>query len=565
MRPLDWLVLLGTLAVIVAVGAWKERGKKTAEEYLRGGRTLAWWTIGLSVMATQASAITFLSLPGQAYEDGLGFVQFYFGLPVAMVLLSAFLLPVFYRLKVYTAYEYLERRFDRKTRQLVALLFLLSRGLAAGVSILAPAIVLSAVLGWPLRLTSALIGGVVIVYTVSGGTRIVSRTQTYQMVVMLGGMLAAGVVLFRQLPPEVSWQEAGHLAGALGKMKAVDLSVRLDTRYTLWSGLLGGLFVQLAYFGTDQSQVQRYLGGASLAESRLGLLFNGLVKIPMQLLILGVGVLLVLFHQFEKPPVYFEEAAWRRTLASPRGAEARALEADFERAFEVRRDRAKALVQALEAPADPARVTAAKEALASAQAGTEAVRKRAKALVVATQPGVDGKDADYIFVGYVVRHFPPGLVGLLVAVILSAAMSAVAAALSSLGTTSVVDFWRPWFAGGVEHPRDVLVARLATVAFGVLAVLFAVFAAQLDNLIQAVNILGSIFYGPMLGVFLVGILLGHVHGTAAFVATLVAQAAVVVVFATTSVGFLWYNVIGCGAVVVVALVAQGLLRAEPQH
>ncbi len=557
MRPLDWAVLVGTLALIVGWGAWKERGEKTAEVYLRGGHSMRWWTIGLSIMATQASAITFLSMPGQAYQDGLGFVQFYFGLPIAMVILSALIVPIYYRLKVYTAYEYLETRFDRKTRQLTAGLFLLSRGLAAGISIYAPAIVLSTVLGWSLQLTNLAIGGVVIVYTVSGGTRAVSRTQTYQMVVMLGGMIAAAAVIWSQLPPGLSFDHALSVAGALGKMKAVDLSPRLDTRYTLWSGLTGGLFVALAYFGTDQSQVQRYLGGSSLTESGLGMMFNGLVKIPMQFLILSVGVLLFVFYQFHRPPVFFDIHQWDKVVAGSHAAEARQINADWDQAFEHKRGRVMALLDALDHhDAVAARATELRAAAASA----ELVRQRAHALLTEkSAPAAKRKsnDGDFIFIGFVVEHFPVGLIGLLLAVILCAAMSATAAALNSLGSTSVVDFYKPT-RPDVSDAQSVKMAKLFTVGWGILAVLFATFAAQLDNLIQAVNILGSIFYGPMLGVFLVGFFLKWVRATPVFVAALVAQATVVAVFALTDIGFLWYNVIGCAAVIAVALLLNAI-------
>ncbi len=560
MRSLDWAVLVGTLAVVVGWGMWRERGAKTSEAYLHGGRTLKWWTIGLSIMATQASAITFLSVPGQAYEDGMSYVQFYLGLPVAMVVLSAVVLPIYYGLKVYTAYEYLETRFDRKTRQLTALLFLVSRGLAAGISIYAPAIVLKSVLGWPMTITNLVIGGAVILYTVSGGTRVVSRTQTYQMVVMLGGMVVAALVLVSDLPARLTLGQAAHVAGALGRINAVDYSTRLSTRYTFWSGMTGGLFVALAYFGTDQSQVQRYLGGESLAASRLGLLFNGVVKVPMQFLILGVGVLLFVYYQYQKPPVFFDQAQWTSVRASARGGEAAAIDDAWNRAFEVKRGRVEDFVAALDR-GDQEGVSRTKEALQAAAAETDALRARARKLVQEVDPRAQAKDADNIFIGFVVSRFPRGLVGLLVAVILCASMSAVAAALSSLGTTSVVDFYRPSIRPEATDQHYLVAAKLFTAFWGVLAVLFAAFATQIDNLIQAVNILGSIFYGPMLGVFLVGFFLRWVRGTPVFWATLAAQVLVVAVFTRSSVGFLWYNVIGCAAVLVLALLLDAVLPA----
>jgi SSS family transporter len=555
MNGLDWAVLVGTIALIVVYGAWRQRGVKTSDVYIRGGGDLKWWTIGLSIVATQASAITFVSMPGQAYEEGMGFIQFYFGQPVAMVLLSALFLPIFYKLKVYTAYEYLENRFDRKTRQLTALLFFLGRGLGAGLSIYAPAIVLSTVLGWPLQLTNLFIGGATILYTVSGGTRAVSRTQQYQMIVMLGGMILAAIFIWRALPPGLSLDHAVHVAGALGRMKLVDYGLRLDTRYTFWSGMTGGLFVALAYFGTDQSQVQRYLGGASLAESRMGLMMHGLVKIPMQLLILFIGVLLFVFYQFATPPIVFNRGEWQRAQAGPEATAVRALDDAWQRAAVERRQRVEAYVTALDAHDPPGLATATQQLQAAARHGDE-LRAQAKTLLHKSQPKADVKDQDYIFIGFVLAHFPPGLIGLLIAVILCAAMSATASALNSLGSTSVVDFYRPSIKPDADDAHYLRAAKLFTVMWGVLAVLFAAFASLLDNLIQAVNILGSLFYGPMLGVFLVGFFLPRVRATPAFVGTLVAEAAVLLVFVATPIGFLWYNVIGCAAVVIVALLVD---------
>lgn len=552
MTALDWLILGGTLAAIVAYGLWKGRAVQTAEVYLRGGRDLKWYTIGLSIMATQASAITFLSTPGQAYEDGMGFVQFYFGLPVAMVLLSATIVPLYYRLRVATAYEYLEGRFDRKTRQLTAFLFLLQRGLGTGLSIYAPAIVLSSVLGWPLHLTNLLIGVLVIVYTVSGGTRAVSQTQTYQMVIMLGGMaLALGFVL-RALPAQVSFNDALHIAGSLGKMKIVDFSPRFDTRYTFWSGMTGGLFVALAYFGTDQTQVQRYLSGSSLTESRLGLLFNGLVKVPMQFFILLVGLMVLVFYQFHQPPIFFNTTELAQVRKSPQAAELRTLESSYSQAFASKQHELERLLTARRAGDAPGEA-AARAGLLAAQGQAGELRTAAKQLIQKAHPRAESKDADYIFITFVKDHFPPGLVGLLIAVIFCAAMSATASALNALGATTVVDFYKRSIKPTASDRHYLIAAKLFTVLWGVLAMLFAAFASLLDNLVQAVNILGSIFYGPTLGVFLVGFFLPRVRGTAVFIALVVAQLLVIMTFALTTVGFLWYNVIGCTAVLVLAV------------
>jgi len=553
---LDWAVLAVAIGAIVGYGAWRSRGVRTTESYLRAGADLRGWTIGLSLVATQASAITFLSVPGQAYVDGVGFVQFYFGLPLAMVILSAVVVPIYHRLGVYTAYEYLERRFDRKTRQLAALLFLVSRGLASGLAIYAPALVLSAVLGWPASVTNLALGGVTVVYTVLGGSRAVSRTQSVQMAVVLAGMLAALAVAIASLP--VSLGQGIALAGALGKLKGVDLSLRFDTRYTLWSGLLGGLFVQLAYFGTDQSQVQRYLAGGPLAQSRLGLLLNGLVKVPMQFFILFIGVMVFVYYQLSPPPLFFDRTALEQARDRDRAGVER-LERAHSRVFAEKR----AAIERLLAPgAGPAEVEAARARVREEEARDVAVRREAGSLVARNVPGADAKDSDFIFLRFVLDHFPRGLLGLLVAAILSAAMSANSAALSSLGATTVVDFYKP------RHPeatdaQTLRVARLATAAWGIVAVGFGGFASLLDNLIQAVNVLGSLFYGPMLGVFLLGFFVKGVRGSAAFAATAAAEAAVLTAAALGRVGYLWYNVIGCAAVLLLAPALEQVLRRMP--
>lgn len=561
MTALDWVILIGTLGLIVAWGLRKTREVQTAEVYLRGGSDLRWWTIGLSIMATQASAITFLSMPGQAYREGMGFVQFYLGLPIAMVILSAVILPIYSRLCVYTAYEYLERRFDRKTRQLVALLFLLSRGLGAGLSLYAPAIVLSTVLGWPLGTTTVLLGTVVIAYTVSGGARVVSRTQSWQMLVMLGGMAVAFAFVLHRLPRAVSLDGALGLGGVLGKMHVVDFAPRVDTRYTVWSGLTGGLFVQLAYFGTDQSQVQRYLSGSPLTESRLGLMLNGLVKLPMQFGILLLGVLLAVFYQFHEPPIFFNQSELARAEASSVGGELRSIEHEWHESWATRTNLLDDVL-AQRRSGDGAARAQAEAALQAEEAKSEGLRRRAVVLIGNVHERAETKDADYIFLRFVLAEFPSGLVGLLVAVILCAAMSATASALSSLGSTTVVDFYKPSFRPDADDAQALRVARIATVGWGVLAVSFAASASLFDNLIQAVNILGSLFYGPMLGVFLVGFFVPHVRGTAAFLATLIAELIVLAVWRGSSIGFLWYNVIGCAAVVAVALLLSSAKDAR---
>jgi SSS family transporter len=547
----DWLVLVGTICTIVLYGTFRVRAE-TTESYFRGGADLRWWAIGLSTLATQASAITFLSVPGQAYEDGMGFVQFYFGLPLAMVFLAAVVVPVYHRLRVYTAYEYLETRFDRKTRQLTAFLFLVQRGLSIGLSIYAPAIVLSSVFGWPVLATNLVLGALTILYTVAGGSRAVARTQTLQMTVITVGMAIALVVAVRELPPEVSLGDGIRLAGHLGKLALVDPSPRLDTRYTLWSGLFGGFFVALAYFGTDQSQVQRYLSGGPLSQSRLGLLMHGFVKIPMQAFVLFVGVMVFVVYQLNAPPLSFHRDELERARAAA-PAEVARLEGDQAGVFA---DKRAAIARLLEADAkgDDASSRAAITDVRAGEARMTSLRKETRSLITRVHPGADARDSDYIFVRFVLDRFPRGLVGLLVAVILCAAMSSSAGALSALGTTTVVDFYRLSFRPGKSDAHYLSAARAFTALWGALAVGFAGFAALLDNLIQAVNIVGSLFYGPTLGVFLTGFFTKKIRGTPAFVATLVGQAIVLAVFAFSGIGFLWYNVIGCFAVMGIAAV-----------
>lgn len=558
MTALDWVVLLGTIVSIVAWGLWRTRGAGTTASYLRGDYELRWHTIGLSVMATQASAITFLSVPGQAYEDGMRFVQFYFGLPIAMVIISAFFVPIYFRLKVYTAYEYLESRFDLKTRLLGAFLFLIQRGLAAGITIYAPAIILSTILGWPLEPTVVAIGGLVILYTVSGGTKAVSQTQKQQMVVMLGGMVVAAVVIVWKLPDHIGFGRAVDIAGAFGRMNAVSFEFDLNDRYNFWSGITGGLFLALSYFGTDQSQVGRYLTGRSITESRLGLLFNGVLKIPMQFLILLVGILVFVFYQFTSPPLLFNEPLAERVQATAKAEDYAAVEARWEALQVAKRAEVERFVAAVERGDGDAEAQAV-AALRAAQAEAGEVRKAAKAVVVEALPGAETKDSDYIFITFVKRWLPSGLFGLLVAVILSAAMSSTASELNALGATTTMDFYRRVVRRDASDRHTLVASKVFTVFWGLVAVSFASFASLLDNLIQAVNILGSIFYGTVLGLFLVAFFFKAVRGHAVFVAAVIAQGTVIALFFTSEIGYLWFNVIGCALVVTLGLLLQPML------
>lgn len=558
MRPLDWIVLLGTLGFIVCYGVWKTRGSKDIEGYLKGDNSMKWWTIGLSVMATQASAITFLSTPGQAYEDGMRFVQFYFGLPIAMVIISITVIPIFYRLNVYTAYEFLENRFDLKTRSLAALLFLVQRGLAAGITIYAPAIILSTMLGWSLTVTILIIGVLVILYTVSGGSKAVSVTQKQQMAVMMGGMIVAGFVVVSYLPDNVSFGEAVSVAGKMGKMNVVDFSFNWDDRYNFWSGITGGLFLALSYFGTDQSQVGRYLGGKSVTESRLGLLFNGLLKIPMQFLILFIGIMVFVFYQFNQPPVFFNEVAKKNVYATPYADDLRQLELTYTGVFEQKQEAVHRLVAAIKAEDEAAIATAQGSVNALTEASKE-VREEVKDLVRLATPDAEVKDTDYVFISFVMKYLPAGLVGLLLAVIFSAAMSSSAAELNALASTTVVDIYKRSLQQQASDRHYLNASRLFTVGWGLVAIIFAMFASMLDNLIEAVNIIGSIFYGTILGIFLVAFYVRYIRGNAVFVAAVLAELVVLYCHYFTDIAFLWFNVIGCACVVLFGFILQAMM------
>ena len=559
MSALDWLVLLGTLAFIVIYGIWKSRGSKDMEGYLKGDYSMKWWTIGLSIMATQASAITFLSTPGQAYEDGMRFIQFYFGLPIAMVIISVTFIPIFYGLKVYTAYEFLENRFDLKTRSLAASLFLMQRGLAAGITIYAPAIILSSILGWTLNFTILFIGVLVTIYTVAGGTIAVSQTQKQQMAVMMGGMVIAGLMVVQMLPPEVSFGEAVAVAGKMGKMNVVDFSLNFSDRYNVWSGLTGGLFLALSYFGTDQSQVARYLGGRSMAESRLGLLFNGLLKIPMQFLILFIGVMVFVFYLFHQPPLFFNETVRQQVVESPQAPELARLEAAHGEVFLQREGAVRDLVAALRTE-DERQIAAAQQQVEALESETLEIRAEVKELIHIAVPQAETRDTDYVFITFVMTYLPQGLVGLLLAVIFSAAMSSTSSELNALASTSVVDVYKRSVVQRAGEQHYLAASKGFTVFWGVFAMLFAAFASQLDNLIQAVNILGSLFYGTILGIFLVAFYFRTIRGNAVFGAALVAEAIVVLTYTFTDLGFLWLNPLGCGLVILFGFLFQALLK-----
>ena len=559
MNIVDWVVLLGTMLGIAAYGSWRTRHVGSLNTYLKGSESIGWGTIGLSVMATQASAITFLSIPGQGFESGIGFVQNYFGLPLALIIVCAVFLPIYRRLGVYTAYEFLGQRFDGKTRLLCAGLFLLQRGLAAGVTIYAPAIILSTVLGWPLDLVIVCTGLLVIIYTVTGGSEAVSLTQKWQMAVILCGMVTAALVLLAKLPDGLGFTGAAHIAGALGKLRAVDVSLDPSRRYTLWTGLFGGLFLSLAYFGTDQSQVQRYIGGPSLRASRLGLMFNALFKIPMQFFILLLGALLFVFYQFGSPPVFFNQAEWRRHTQGEGAERFRALEERHATAAAATQAAIRSWLRA-RASEDTAAEAAARVTMVDANRRADAVRAEAKAALTAADPRAKTKDSDYVFISFILAELPHGAIGLLVAVMFAAALSSKAAELNALGTTTTIDFWRQFRPlAAADEARNVRVAKRFTALWGVVAVAFALFAGFAENLIEAINILGSIFYGVILGIFLVAFFFRRVGGSAVFFAAVAAQAIVIAMYVSLNLGYLWYNLIGCGVCVALSLALQTVL------
>jgi len=548
---LDYLVLIATILAIPLYGLWRTRGSASLGQYLKGDASIRWVTIGLSVLATQAGPITFLSMPGQAYESGIGFIQNYFGQPLALIVVCAVFVPIYQRLKVYTAYQYLGERFDRKTRLLGAFLFLVQRGIAAGITIYAPAIVLSALLGWRLDLTIWLAGGLVIIYTVAGGTKIVSITQRYQMIVILVGMAIAFAIAVYRLAPNLSFEGTLSVAGKMGKLQAVDFSVDPDKRYTFWSGLIGGFFLALSYFGADQSQVQRYLAGGSLKESRMGLLFNAVVKVPMQFFILLLGAIVFMFYQFEKPPVYFNQPAYQRAMQSAYAPQLHALETQFDSVFSQKRDVIHSLADASANTRD-----AAMTKLRELQAQAHDLRDQTRGILA--QAGVDpkSKESDYVFITFILQQMPHGLVGLLIAVILCATMSATSAILNALGSTTAIDFYRPLIRPNASDHHYVIAAKALTAAWGLIAIAVASFASLVENLIEAGNILGSVFYGSILGLFLAGFFIRRVTGSAVFFAALFAQTLVFVLFATTNIGYLWYNLIGCAAVLILAPILE---------
>ena len=568
MGNLDWIILCGTLLFIVVYGVWKTRGSKDVNDYVRGGNQSKWWTIGLSVMATQASAITFLSTPGQAFHDGMGFVQFYFGLPLAMIIICLVFVPIYHKLKVYTAYEFLENRFDLKTRSLAAILFLIQRGLAAGITIFAPSIILSAVLGWDLRTLNIIIGTLVIIYTVSGGTKAVSVTQKQQMFIIMLGMFIAFFFILGYLPEDIGFKKALKIAGASDKLNILDFSFSTRSRYTFWSGITGGLFLALAYFGTDQSQVQRYLSGKSVRESQLGLIFNGIFKIPMQFFILLVGVMVFVFYQYNPAPLNFNPVATQGVLNSEYADDYKVLQGR-----QVALESEKTIAQnkfstALELKEYTA-IEAAKMQIIDINRKDSTNRVAAKTLIKQADDSIEINDKDYVFIHFILNNLPKGLIGLLLAVILSAAMSSTASELNALGTITALDLYKRNKKEDLSEKHYVQASKAFTLLWGVVAILIACIANLFDNLIQLVNIIGSIFYGNVLGIFILAFFFKYVKGNAVFFAAILTQLLICVTYyylihiypsGQEKLGYLWLNFIGSALVIFLALAFEAFDR-----
>ncbi len=561
MITLDWVILFGTLIFIAGYGAYKTRGAKSMQSYLLGNNTLPWWGVGLSIMATQASAITFLSTTGQAYEDGMRFLQFYFGLPLAMVILSITAVPLYHKLKVFTAYEYLETRFDRKTRTLAAVYFLMLRGISVGITIYAPALILSTMLGWGINITTVMIGTLVMIYTVSGGTKAVSITQKYQLTVIMAGMILAGYIAFSMLPEGTTFGQTFQFAGEVGKLNLINLSFDLSDRYNIWSGLIGGLFLFLSYFGADQSQVGRYLGGASIRESRLGLMFNGLLKIPMQFIILYIGIMVYVFYQFHQAPLVHNQALMQKAMETPARAELTELSNRYDEVFANRKQNAEELVSAIQRK-DETAIAAAKEGMKSVQAEESALRAQTKSVIGAALPGANTLDKDYVFINFVMSYLPHGFIGLLLAVVFSAAMASTASELNALASTTAVDIYKRSIRPDAEEQHYVTASKWMTVGWAIFAMIFASIADQAENLIQFVNIVGSLFYGTILGIFLSAFYIKYLTSNAVFIGALVGEAIILYLYKFTSVAFLLYNIIGCVAVILVAFVVQFLTQKK---
>jgi SSS family transporter len=553
MQLLDWIILCSTLLLIVAYGTLKTKGAKNSVEYIKGGNEAKWWTVGLSVMATQASAITFLSTPGQAFNDGMGFVQFYFGLPIAIIIICIVFIPIYHNLKVFTAYEYLESRFDLKTRTLTSLLFLIQRSLAAGITIFAPAIILSSVLGWDLTTLNIIIGLLVIIYTVSGGTKAVNYTQKYQMGVIFTGLIITFLIIIYSLPENVTFEKAIELAGANDKMKILDFSFDLENRYTVWSGILGGTFLMLSYFGTDQSQVQRYLSGKSLKEMQMGMIFNGILKIPMQFFILFIGVMVFIFYQFNPSPLNFNPQAEITISNSEKANEYSKLERSLKEVYFLK---TKATDDFLENKNNDNNLLKIK----NLNEREKEIRDKAKKIIEEVSNNslkrIESNDKDYVFISFILNNLPRGLIGLLIAVILSAAMSSTASELNALATTTTIDLYNRNKKNKSSEIETVNTTKMFTVFWGLFAIAIACIAYLADNLIQLVNIIGSLFYGNVLGIFLIAFFIKYIKSNAVFYGAIITQLIVLFVWYNDYMPYLWLNVLGVFTVIITSYLIQ---------
>jgi SSS family transporter len=545
MKPLDWVVMFGWLAFIVGYGLYRGRGSNTVDSFLLAGRTMPWYAMGLSIMATQASAVTFISTTGQSYTDGMRFVQLYFGLPLAMVVLSATAVPIFHRARVYTAYEYLEQRFDMKTRALVSAIFLIQRGLAAGLSLYAPSLVLSVILGWPDRATTVLMGVLVVTYTALGGNKAVTWADVQQMLLISCALVLALFMAVHLMPANISWGNAISLAGAAGRLNAVNLHFNWDDRYNLWSGVIGGMFLALAYFGCDQSQVQRYLTGKSIAQSRLSLLFNAMAKIPMQFFILFIGAMVFVLFIFDKPPLLFEPVELKRVQADARYP---AVQQRYDRAFDTRKQAAQDYLDAQRA-GSAAVEQQSQQRFAAAQAELNDAHAAGEQLV-----SKDFHDTNFIFLSFVTTYLPVGAVGLIIAVIFTAAMSSTSGEINSLAAVTVIDLYQRHIKKDASDHHYLAASKWATLFWGVYAVGFAQYGRNFGSLIEAVNLVGSLFYGGLLGVFTLAFFFKKVGPNGAFWGVIVGEAVIFAAHKFTSIAYLWYNVVGCIVVICTGMV-----------
>ena len=555
MREVDWVVLIATLLFITIYGIAKNINNQTAESYVVGNRDMKWWVICISIMTTQASAVTFISTPGQGFEDGMRFVQFYFGLPIAMIVLSVFFVPLYYKMRVSTAYEFLETRFDLKTRTVTSLLFLTQRAMGAGLTIYAPAIVLSVLLGWDLKWTIVALSILTISYTTFGGYKAVAQTQQFQMLVIFLGLFLTFIILLNSLPDGVGLSQSLAIAGQTGKMNLVDFKVDLSDRYNFWSGVIGGFFLFMSYFGTDQSQVGRYLSGASLRESRLGLLFNGILKIPMQFFILLLGVLVFVFYIYNKPPIHFNPVNIAIVEKSEEAPQWNKLKDEYNFLFYERQREYNSVLEHPENKSDKIQTIEKKLGL---------MRSNADSLIKKVDPNLDTNDKDYVFISYVLSYLPVGMVGLLIAVIFSSSMSSKASELNALASTTVVDLYKRSIRRNKDDKHYLKATKFATVLWGLLAMAFAMFCSLFENLIQAVNIVGSLFYGAVLGVFAVAFFFKKIGGTAVFWAAILSEVVILTLYllgekGILNIAFLWYNLIGCVLVIILGAIIQGII------